>query len=123
MRRFWIGIALLSLLLTVSIVVSVVMPRLHDPIYRLLDEAAQCEDWSQAQALTEDAHRRWLRCRRFTAAVADHMPMETIDTGFAQTLAFLQQQEWAEYSAACAALARSVQAMAESHSMLWWNFL
>ena len=123
MRRFWIGIALLSVLLAVSTAVSLIMPRLHTPICALLEEASQCSDWAQAQALTEDAYRRWERCRRFTASVADHEPMEAIDSGFAQALAFLRRQEQAEFAAACAGLARSVQAMAESHSLLWWNFL
>lgn len=126
MRRFWIGIVLLTLLLALSILTSLLMPRLHAPIYRQLDavsQAAQEKDWERCRSLTEDAYHGWLRCRRFTASVADHAPMEAIDSGFAQTLAFLEQGEWAEFAAACASLARSVQAMAESHSMLWWNFL
>ena len=126
MRRFWIGVVILIVTLALGITVSVVMPKLQLPIRQQLEEAvtaAQQGDWSAAQALTEDALRRWERCRGFTAAVADHAPMESIDTGFAQTLAFLKQRDTEEFTASAAALARSVWAMASSQSIIWWNFL
>lgn len=126
MRRFWIGVVILLVTLALGIAVSVVMPRLHHPIRQQLEEAvtaAQREDWARAETLAEDALRRWERCHNFTAAVADHEPMEAIDAGFAQTLAFLQQRDTEEFTASAAALARSVWAMASSQSIIWWNFL
>lgn len=126
MRRFWIGIVILTVTLALGITVSALMPGLHKPIEQHLRSAvsaAQEEDWATAEKLTEEAARRWERCRSFTASVADHAPMESIDSGFAQVLAFLQQRDTEEFAAACAFLARSVQAMADSHSIVWWNFL
>ena len=126
MRRFWIGVILLTVTLALGIAVSAVMPRLHRPIEDRLEQAAAAareEDWATARVLTEEAARRWQRCRPFTAAVADHEPMEAIDAGFAQALAFLDRQDTDEFTAAAAGLARSVWAMACSQSIIWWNFL
>lgn len=126
MRRFWIGIVILGVTLALGITVSVAMPRLQDPIVRQLDSAvlaAERGDWAAAGALTEDAAQRWQRCRKFTASVADHEPMETIDAGLAQTLAFLRRRDTEEFVASAAGLARSVRAMARSQSILWYHFL
>lgn len=126
MRRFWIGIVLLSVTLALGIAISVMMPRLHEPIEKQLDaavSAAERGDWAAAQTLMEDAAGRWWRCRCFTAAVADHEPMESIDAGFAQALAFLQLRDAEEFTASVAGLSRAVWAMAKSQSIVWWNFL
>lgn len=126
MKRFRIGLVLLAVILLCSIVLTVIMPKVHVPISRQLRDAARAaqeEDWVQAESLANDAYARWQSCRGFTAAVADHAPMEQIDSGFAQMNAFLQRHEPNEFSAACASLSRLVQAMADSQTFTWWNFL
>ena len=126
MHRFWIGLLILTLTLAAAVGVTTAMPRLHQPIRQLLEDASDAalrEDWATAADLTQEAAQRWERCRNFTAAVADHEPMEAIDTGFAQVQAFLLKQDSAEFPAACAALARAVEAMACSQQLVWWNFL
>lgn len=126
MKRFWIGIVILAVILAGSIVLTVAMPNVHMPISRQLSEAAEAaqkENWEQAEALANTAFARWEACRGFTAAVADHVPMEAIDSGFAQMNAFLLRRDRGEFSAACASLARLVEAMADSQTFTWWNFL
>lgn len=126
MKRFWIGLVILALILLLSIALTLIMPRVHLPISRQLNDAAdaaQTENWVQAEALATAAFERWIACRGFTAAVADHAPMEQIDSGFSQMNAFLLRREPNEFSAACASLARLVQAMADSQTLTWWNFL
>lgn len=126
MKRFWIGIVILAVILAGSIVLTVAMPNVHMPISRQLSDAAdaaQKENWARAEDLANAAFARWESNRSFTAAVADHAPMEAIDSGFAQMNAFLQRREPNEFAAACASLARLVQAMADSQTFTWWNFL
>lgn len=126
MKRFWIGLVILAVILLLSIVLTLTMPGVHLPISQQLSDAskaAQSENWAQAEALATEAFSRWEACRGFTAAVADHAPMEQIDSGFAQVNAFLQRRDPNEFSAACACLARLVQAMADSQTFTWWNFL
>jgi len=126
MKRFWIGLVILMIILLLSTVMTVVMPRVHLPISQQLSDAsqaAQTENWAQAETLAMEALSRWEAFRGFTAAMADHAPMEQIDSGFAQINAFLQRRDPNEFSAACATLARLVQAMADSQTFTWWNFL
>lgn len=126
MRRFWIGIVILGFLLINGIVLTIAAGTIHRPICRHLEqasEAALAEDWAQAETLTAWAEARWKNYRGFTAAFADHGPMEQIDSGFEEMGAFLRKRDVNEFSAACAGLARLAQAMADSQSVAWWNLL
>jgi len=126
MKRFHIGVGILAVILGCGILLTLAMGRIHMPISGQLARASQCaraEDWETARRLTEEAKARWETYRGLTAAVADHVPMEQIDSGFEEAEAFLLQQDANEFSAACAALSRLVKAMADSQSVAWWNVL
>ena len=126
MRRFWIGIIILSILLLGGILLTLAAQRIHMPISRCLmeaSEAARAEDWDRAEELTAWAKERWESWRGFTAAFADHEPMEQIDSGFGEISAFLRKQDSNEFSAACASLARLALAMVNSQACTWWNLL
>lgn len=124
MKRLWIGVGFLAAILIIGIFITLAFSRLHIPISDALNqasEAAIAEDWEKATALTESARADWEKFRGFTAAVADHEPLEEIDAMFAQLTVLAQQQETAEFAALSAQLARQAQAMADSQSISWWN--
>lgn len=124
MKRLWIGVGFLAGMLIIGIFITLAFSRLHIPISDALNqasEAAIAEDWEKATALTESARADWEKFRGFTAAVADHEPLEEIDAMFAQLTVLAQQQETAEFAALSAQLARQAQAMADSQSISWWN--
>ena len=126
MKRMWIGLALLVTVLAIGTVLTVTFDRLHRPLAEKLDAAAAAamtEDWEMAEKLTKDAKRDWEKCRDFTAAVADHEPLEEIDSLFSQLTVLAALQEQDEFAAACAQLARLAEAMADSQRLTWWSLL
>ena len=126
MKRSWIGFGLLLVLLVIGLLVTWGMDRLHDPIARELEQAASHglkEDWSKAIPAAADAKTRWEKGCHFAACFADHTPMEEIDALFAQMEIYAAAEENTDFAAACAELARKVEAMGEAHGLKWWNFL
>ena len=126
MTRGIFGIVLLLVLLAVGMFVQWTMATLQKPITLELTQAAQAgarEDWDVARLHQEAAQRSWRKCWRLTAAFADHQPMEDVDSLFARLPVYAAQQEPAEFAASCRELARRIQAVADAHSLTWWNLL
>lgn len=126
MRRMWIGIGLLVVLLAVGIGLTGAFTGLHQPLAEQLEQTSQAalaEDWETAAALLTDSAARWQRCHRFTAAVADHGPMEEIDGVFAELEALLCQQDTGAFAAGCARLSSLTRSLAQSQCVTWWNLL
>lgn len=126
MKRAVIGIFLLLFLPAAGLFAQWGMETLHDPIARELNlaaEAALRQDWGRAEAAGQAAQRGWKTSWRINAALADHTPMEDIDSLFARAAVYRQQRETAEYAAVCRELARRVEAMAQAHTLRWRNLL
>lgn len=126
MKRLWLGLAILLILLMVGIGATVFMARFHNALSSDLEEAGEAVaegDWTVALALAEQAEERWERGKRAAAAFADHEPLEQVDNVFAQIRLYGQMKLEADYGAACIHLAELVRALGESHSLFWWNLL
>ncbi len=126
MRRLILGLTILGLLLLAGAGISIAMERIHSPIAETLSqaaEAAQAKDWAKAKALAESAGARWEAYWLFTAAVADHTPMDEIDSGLAELKIYLAEEEMPHFAATAKQLQALVEAMAGSHSPAWWNFI
>ena len=82
MKRLWIGIAFLAVMLAMGIVLTVLFDRIHTPLSENLQEAsrlAMMDDWEKATALAKQARADWEKYREFIAAVADHEPLEKME--------------------------------------------
>lgn len=126
MKRGAIGLGLLVALLAGGLLITWGMGRCHDPIARQLEQAADCAlagQWSRAEELTEQARACWKKNWSFSAAFADHEPMEDIDGMFARLEVYAKAREDVEYAAACAELSRRMEAMGDAHELSWWNLL
>jgi hypothetical protein len=126
MNRLWIGAGLLILFLLLGIVFGVWMDQTHSDLSLVLEEASQLasqERLQEAAALSQDAYTRWLRCRNATASLADHTPMEEIDSLFRELEVYVQMDEPVHFAATCAQLSAMLKAMSESQSVSWWNLL
>lgn len=126
MKRFWIGISILAVLLVSGWLVQRGMDAIHRPIADDLEQAAQAaldEDWETALSLAQRAHARWEKYHHFTAAFADHNPMDDLDGLFAELEIFAQEREMPHFAAVCLHLQQLADAMAESHGINWWNLL
>ncbi len=126
MRRSRIGFFLLLVLLAGALGVTWGMEKIHEPIARELEQAADralAGDWESADALSEDAALRWERWAHFRGCFADHTPMEEIDGILAEVSVCRAAREKADFAAACACAARKVAAMGQAHGLSWWNVL
>ena len=107
MKRLWVGIILLLILLAGTLAVTGAMNRIYAPMV----EALEAGDLEKA----EERYGRW---RDLTAAFADHGPMEEMDALFARAEICEDEQE---RKALCAELAQRAKAMSNAHSPTWWN--
>ena len=126
MKRIWIGIILLTLLLAVGFWVSGFMTRAHSPVaqdVRRAGELALEKQWDTAQAFARRGKTLWKKKWPVTAAIADHEPMDEIDALFARLDAYAEAEEEVAYSAACAHLASLLDAISQSHNFNWWNLM
>ncbi len=126
MKRFWIGLCILALLLAGSAAICIGMQRVHTPIAEdlaLAADAALSGDWERAEALFRRADARWEKYYRFTAAFADHTPMDEMDTLIEESEIYAAKREQPHFAAACAHLSVLAAAIAESHTLSWWNLL
>lgn len=126
MKRFIIGICALTLLLAGGIGVSTSFSLVHAPTTELLQQAAQAAiqgEQETALSFSAQAQQRWENFWHFTAAFADHAPMDEIDGLFARLPFLAQQQDLSEYAALCAQLSQMTNALANCHNLRWWTLL
>ncbi len=126
MKRFWIGICVLVILLAAGLGVTVLMRRTNDPIQEqliLASQAALAENWAQATALFEDARARWEDWSDAAPAFIDHSLLETADGLFAEIRIYGQAHDSTAFAAGCAQLSQLIRTITESQSPSWQNFL
>ena len=126
MRRLWIGVGFLIVMLVVGIAMTVMFDRIHTPLaedLQLASQLALAEDWEKATALAQQARADWKQYREFIAAVADHEPLEKMEYLLDQLDVYAEARREADFSAVCVELAALADAMLESQSITWWNFL
>ena len=126
MKRLWIGLGVLAVLLAMGLWVSAAMEWTHVVMVQQLQQAsraAMAEDWPAALEAAQQAQGHWNKHRRWIAAFADHTPMDEIEGSFAEMEVYAQDREKQHFAATCARLAQLAEAMGESHAVSWWNLL
>ena len=126
MKRLWIGVAVLLVLLAVGIGLSYGMTVLHDDIRMELSNAAEAArqgDMEKALQRGDAAREVWERWRRFSASLADHEPLEEMDSLFHELELYGKLRLPVDYAAVCVRLAEISGAVSEAYSLTWWNFL
>ena len=126
MGKLSLGVGLLAVLLGLGLWTGHAVEQLHGPVSQSLEQAAQAAVWEDAATAYErmtQAKAAWDACRDGVAAVADHAPMDEIESLFAQLENLRQQGQLSKFGALCAKLSRLVQAMGEAHRLSWWNIL
>ena len=126
MKRLWIGVGLLLLLLALGIGSTVVMEAVHEPISEQLEhasEAALSSHWQEAHILIAGARDRWEDCREFVACIADHAALEEADAQFARLEVLEQAREAVAFASGCAGLAALFDTLADMHDFSLWNLM
>ena len=118
MNRFRIGVGLLAVLLGLCIWSQTRMHGVGPPIARQIaraEESAAREDWAEAAQAVAKARSDWDDSRTFLAALADHQPLEDIESLFAALETYQDTRDGTEFRAACRELTRRIQAVEEAH--------
>ncbi len=126
MKHFWLGVSILLVFLLLGCWVGFTMDTMHTEVSGLLQQAAQAalaQELDTAVPLARQARAVWQQNWKKTAAVADHSPMDGIDSLFAELEVYAEAGEAPHFAACCAQLAQLVQAMGEAHTFSWWNLL
>ena len=126
MKRSWIGLGILLVLLAVSLLVTGFMTRIHEDVSLSLAQSVNCagkSDWDNAEFFFNQAKGDWETWDHLRASFADHNPVEEIDADFAALEVYLHAKDPVTYRAACSSLVRRIRAVGEAHELVWWNLL
>ncbi len=126
MKRFWIGLSLLAVILIGGLWINHRMSRIHMPCAVDLERAAACaleEDWTGAAALADRARETWQKNWRLNAAMTDHQAMDEIDAFFEELEVYRSREETTPFSAACLYLAQRMKDIGYSFRFTLWNLL
>ena len=126
MKRGWFGLGLLVFLLLGGLLVTGYMGRGHREISRELEQAAAhalAGDWEEALEEAREAREDWEEGWHFSAAFADHEPMEEMDTLFAQLPIYYETDSPLNFAAVCSDLTLLIQAIGENQALKWWGVL
>ena len=125
-KRFYLGVLILALLLTICIGVAIVMTVIHQSVENDLMEAAQLalqNNLGEALPIAQRAYNRWEKYHSVTASFADHSPMDDTDTLFQEMLVYGQTGELPHFAACCRELAIMTAAMYDAHVFSLKNLL
>lgn len=126
MKRFWLGIVLLGVLLILGVLEAKYVQTITQPVSDILSQAvdaAQEEDWSKTGQLLQQAESRWQSQWSLLAAMNHHGPMEEIDSQFARADALLEGRAYAEFTACCARIGEMIRALGDAHTFRVENLL
>ena len=126
MKRFWIGLAMLVLLLITAVLAQHRMERIHTPCAMDLQwsaDRAREGDWTAAGELAHRAREAWTGNWHLTAVLANHQPIDEVDALFEELEVYLDRRETTAYCAACVFLSQRVIDLGESFRLNWWNLL
>lgn len=124
MKRLWVGVGVLVVLLAAGIWAMEYADRAHGQISNVLQEAsraAMAGNWSQVEETEQQARKQWEKCWGITAALSDHTELDEIDASFARLEVYCRDRHGTDFAAESAALARQVAALGEGHRLSWRN--
>ncbi len=126
MGRFWIGLALLLLLLGLGLFGNLWMEAVMTPVSDALEsagEAALSPAPEESLPKAEEALLLWQRRWHTAAAFSSHTAMENIDALFARLHSLARGRDWVTFSACCRDLSQQVDALTDAQSFNWWSLL
>lgn len=126
MKRVWIAIALLLVILAGTLYHDFYVNQLIGEITGLLEQAevqAEQGEWASAEESAQLATHRWEERDAYLHVMLPHEQTNQIHTGFRQVAEFIQCREAAEYFAANACLITNLELLAEAEQLSLKNIL
>ena len=126
MKRSWIGLLLLLVLLAGSLIASHVMLTVHSESAEKLEQASRFAldgNWTGAAFATAQAKQQWERYDFLRSALSDHAPGEEIDACFAALRVYGAAAESVSFAALSSQTATMIRAIADAHSLKFHTLL
>lgn len=125
MKKLWIAVIVLGVLLGLGIGSTVIMDKVHSQLAQELDQASVLAQshWEDAKALAESARAKWEKHSHLVAALTDHEPLEQMDGLFAELAVCQRQADEDGFALVCVRIASLAEKLSESHTPHWWNLL
>ncbi len=125
MRRLWIGIGVLLVLLVLGIGAAALMETVPGALAQDMDRAAQeaAVQWESAKALAQSARARWEQWEHTVASLTDHAPLEELQGLFRELSVSQLWEDRGYFATVCARISALAEALSQSHSLHWWNLL
>ncbi len=126
MKRIWLGLGILLVFLGLGLWSSRGMDALHKPLAHHLEQAADealSGSFSAGKELAQIAKEQWEKQWSAVAVLADHTPMDDIDSQFARLEVYARTENAEAFAALCRQLAQLITATAEAHGFTWRNIL
>lgn len=121
--RMGLGLGILLFFLIAGLFAAATMKHACDPVAQLLKRASAQDNPQLAIELAQEAKQKWDRHSNSIAALADHTPMDEIDSLFAQAISCAENGQTADFSALCSRLSLLVSAVYDAHRLTWWNII
>lgn len=125
-KRFYLGVGILAFFLILGLVISMIVLNTGTPLSQQLAQASQealSGDLETGISLAVQAKTQWEASWHSTAMVADHAPMDEIDSLFAQMEVYAQAGDRLHFGSYCARLSELVQAIVDAQRLNLWNLL
>ena len=126
MKRLWIGVVLLGIMLAGGIGMLLFSHSFYDEFSETLESAADAAlsgQWSEAEKLSRQATMQWRRHHRFIASFTDHEPIEDVESLLRKLELYQNTQLPVDFADTCRTLGQLCKAIDESHSLNWWSVL
>lgn len=126
MKRGWLAVALL---IAMALLAGWHVHTLDGLTVTVADHLAQAQTlvaedrWQEAQALTQQAQDRWNDRDFYLHITLNHTVVDDISLSFAQALAFLNNQDAAEYQASASRLRRQLELLGDQEKPRLENLL
>jgi len=127
MRRFWISVAVLTLLFCLTMYNSRYLDSYTKELTTLLKQAEICaaeEDWDAAADKTEAALDLWKKREAYLHMVLQHRDTDEVLLSFQEVQQLISHQEdGGEYSASNARLITQIELLYEMEQLNWKNLI
>ncbi len=126
MKRLWIALALLALMLGAGLLNAWYAGSITEDMTRRLSQAqalAERGDWEQAEEETRRAYADWQSHRVYLHTTMRHSDTDQILRAFRQVLEYLELREPDQYNAANADLIAQLELLAEMEQPAATNIL
>ena len=126
MKRLWIGVILLGIMLIGSIGMLLFSHSFYQEFSETLESAASAAiegNWTAAEQSARQVQSQWNQHHRFFASFTDHEPVEEIELLLSRLKLYQDARLAVDFADACRTLSHLCEAIDESHGLNWWAVL